>query len=88
MSEPSATDQFTALSEPIQEQLIRIARKAAGMSTEEKEFARVFLGSVVLHAAGGVDDDGVAAADLVAACGQVVKLVDEASGSAASWLVV
>jgi len=80
--------QLYNLPEPIQEQLVRIARIAAGMSTEEKAAARLTFGTTGLHFAMYGDDDTIPGADLVATCGVIVALVDENSGSNASWMVV
>lgn len=84
----AACEQFAALPEQVQEQLVRIGRTAAGMSTLEKQYARLYLGVVIQHSAETVNDEAVPAAQMVAGCGRVVALLDEAAGSAASKLVI
>lgn len=84
----SLTERFDALPEDVQRLLIRIARQAAGMSTIEKEQARLFFGSMGLSAVTHMPDEGVPAAEMVSACGRIVTVFDEAAGDAASGLVV
>jgi hypothetical protein len=84
------TEQFAALPEPIQRELLDVARIAAGMSAEEKEYARLLLGQVALDFAAAYDvmHPGEPAFELIAGCAHLVTLVDAASGAAASRLVV
>jgi hypothetical protein len=84
------TEQFDSLPEPMQEQLIRLARLVTGMSAGEKGAARLFLGTGALQIAMGStdDDDKLALAELLGVCGRVVQYADEQAGDRASWLVV
>jgi hypothetical protein len=82
------TEQFAALPVPIQDQLIRIARLAAGMSTDEKEAARFLIAGMSLQFALDLPDVAIEAGEMIAACGRIVQFADEASGSSASGLVV
>lgn len=83
-------EEFAALSEPIQRELLDISRIPAGMNAEEKEYARLLLGQVALDFAADHDfmHPGEPTFELIAACAHLVTLVDSASGTAASRLVV
>jgi hypothetical protein len=87
----TVVEQLAVLPEPIQEQLLRIARLATGMSADEKGTARLFI------AAGGMqicvdsaddEDMRLPTAELLTACGRIVQYADEQAGDNASWLVV
>jgi hypothetical protein len=85
------TEQFDSLPEPMQEQLIRLARLATGMSADEKGAARVLLGAAALQIvvdSPDENDNRLAVAELMGACGRVVQYADEQAGARASWLVV
>lgn len=74
----SPAEHLAALPVPIQHQLVRIARLAAGMSVAEKAEARTFVATLILT----LDplrmiDDQVPAAEMVAALGRIITTADE-----------
>ena len=82
-----ASAQLAGLPEPVQEQLLRIYRLAAGMDSLEKEAARLTFAAFVGSCATDVGSDLVVApAEMIAAAGQIVTLIDGLSGVAASRL--
>lgn len=81
-------EQFEKLPAPIQEQLIRIARLAAGMSADEKEQARLLIADIASQLVLKVSDDCVDAVEMISACGLIVTAADGLSGGSASGLVV
>lgn len=81
-------ERFEALPEGVQGLLIRIAREAAGMSGSEKEAARLFLAGIAAQQVLDPREVLEPASDLVSACALIVAHFDQASGDAASSLVV
>jgi hypothetical protein len=83
----SPADQLAALPEPVQAELWRIARLAIGMSPEEKGAAAAITATVGLHfAVRPLADDNelfIPAAEMVSACGLIVRLVHDAAAQAA-----
>lgn len=71
-------EQLYAVPEPIQHQLVRIARLAAGMSATEKAEARTVIGRLSLHYATSptVTNDQVPAAEMVSALGRLIVEAD------------
>lgn len=81
------TDALSALPAPIQDQLLRIYRLAAGMGPLEKEAARLTFAAFVGSCAMDVTNDLVLpSAEMIAAVGQIVTSIDGLSGVAASRL--
>ncbi|MEP7738121.1 hypothetical protein ABKW28_10750 [Nocardioides sp. 31GB23] len=63
------------LPEPIQEQLARIAREAAGMDASEKGYAAALFATVAEHfATGNGADDAVPGAHMVSALGVLLRM--------------
>lgn len=74
----SSADHLAALPEPIQEQLARIARLAAGMSADEKTEARAFVATLILTLGPlRMTDDQLPAAEMVGALGRIIATTDE-----------
>jgi hypothetical protein len=71
------SEQLAALPAPIQEQLVRIYRMAAGMDAEEKAAARLLLGNIALSCAAASPDEQLPGAEMVAALGRIVTTIDE-----------
>ena len=73
----SPAEHLAALPEPMQEQLARIARLAAGMSDAEKAEARVFVSALLLSLnPARMPDDQVPVAEMVGALGRIVTEAD------------
>lgn len=73
----SISEQLAELPEPVQEQLIRIYRLAAGMDAREKTACRLMIGGLSFGFALNVPDDAVPAAEMISALGRIVTTIDE-----------
>jgi hypothetical protein len=65
--------QLYSLPEPIQEQLLVIAREAIGMSADEKGYAAALFATVAQHFAFGGADEGIPGALMIGALGVLLK---------------
>jgi hypothetical protein len=69
-------DYLAELPEPIQEQLVRIVRLAAGMSNDEKTAARQTFAGVTLANIATASDSQIPSAEMVGALGRINTLAD------------
>lgn len=77
MTNQATSAELSRLPEPVQEQLIRIYRLAAGMDAREKTACRLMLGGLSFGFALNVPDDAVPAAEMISALGVIVTAIDE-----------
>jgi hypothetical protein len=73
----TTAEQLYGIPEPIQEQLVRIYRLAAGMSNDEKTAARATLAGVTLAHAMTASEEQFPAAEMIAALARIVTTADQ-----------